>query len=297
MCLHLQIYTSISILVFDYFETLILEINYIWKSKGIAGKILFSLTRYLPFLYLLLSLFDSYLREAISFKTCSTLRDAVAGCVCAGVIVSEVILLLRTFALWGKNRTLLISLAILLGCICVISVLIISFYLGSREDQKYSFPNSNGCTYISDSKMSLVVIFLLLLNETGKWWHNHNQHCDLSNSPLVIFILTAWIGVQRYRHSITPLVSVLYRDGVLYYALIMGISCGYIFITTMGPENYHDLFFLLQCTMHNVLASRIVLHTRNVAAGRGGSSISINETLEFRVFGDGEASNHILENS
>ncbi|KAF9459076.1 hypothetical protein BDZ94DRAFT_1239511 [Collybia nuda] len=140
---------SISILVFDYFETLIPEPSYYFQALEM-GQIL---------------------KGAMTF-----------------------ILILRTFALWEKNRTVLISLAILQGCICVISVLIISFYLGS--------------------------------------WKG------------LIFILTVWIGVKKYRHSITPLVWVLYRDGVLYYISIIGISCGYILMTTIGPDNYHDLFFL-----------------------------------------------------
>ncbi|KAF9459072.1 hypothetical protein BDZ94DRAFT_1269120 [Collybia nuda] len=251
--------------------------KHIWKPKGISGKILFSLTRYLPFLYLPLCLFTDSLHEGVSPKTCSILISVIMWPAYLGIMVSEIILLLRTFALWGKNRTLLISLSIFLGCIGGVCIPMIIIYIRSRQYQTIPSPTSSSCSFTEDSKMKIIVLVLILLNET------------------VIFIFTIWIGVNRYRHTMTPLVLVLYRDGVLYYAFIIGISCSYIFVMTTNPGIYHHLFFIFQCTMHNILTSRIILHTRDVAAGRGGSLISVIGTLEFGVFGDGQVST--LENS
>ncbi|KAF9459070.1 hypothetical protein BDZ94DRAFT_1239506 [Collybia nuda] len=181
--------------------------------------------------------------ETLALEKCSILLTAIIWFGSAGVTVSELILLLRTFALWGKDRTLLISLLIFSGCTGVACILITNIYTKSWKYKIFLLPNISGCFSTNDSKISLIAVGLLLVNETGKLWHNQNRCLTLSNSSLVIFILTIWIGVKRYRHSITPLVSVLYRDGVLYYAFIIGITCGYIFVMVMGPKNYHDLSF------------------------------------------------------
>lgn len=73
---------------------------------------------------------------------------------------------------------------------------------------------------------------------------------------IVVFTLTMWMGIQKYRHSRNPLVAVLYRDGILYFALIFGgsrvplipppvldlgscphtaTSLSYILVLTLGP--------------------------------------------------------------
>lgn len=43
-----------------------------------------------------------------------------------------------------------------------------------------------------------------------------------AEAPLVVLILTLWSGWKRFRHSATPLLSILYRDGVLFFILLVG---------------------------------------------------------------------------
>lgn len=44
----------------------------------------------------------------------------------------------------------------------------------------------------------------------------------MNSVPAVILILTLWAGYKRFRHSTTPLLVILYRDGVLFFSLLLG---------------------------------------------------------------------------
>ncbi|KAF9459079.1 hypothetical protein BDZ94DRAFT_1312716 [Collybia nuda] len=102
-------------------------------------------------------------------------------------------------------------------------------YLNSEKYVEPPFPTSNGCFNIGSNKIFLGIV-LLVLYET------------------VIFTLTIWVGVERYRHTFTPLFVILYRDGICFFALIFIVSCTSIFVLTLAPEEYLET--TLMCDFH-----------------------------------------------
>ncbi|KAF9469460.1 hypothetical protein BDZ94DRAFT_1231135 [Collybia nuda] len=103
----------------------------------------------------------------LELETCSKLGSATLWMATLGILVSEdsssyydlkVILLLRTYALWGNNLITLIFLTTLLGCIYISDAVII----------KSPSPAISGCFEVDASKISFLAIVLLLLNESGK---------------------------------------------------------------------------------------------------------------------------------
>ncbi|KAF9465496.1 hypothetical protein BDZ94DRAFT_1253950 [Collybia nuda] len=255
---------SLVIFIFDYFQTLDLEIDYVWKSKGFTGKALFFLNRYPPFVDVPLTVYY-YLNGGVSSRTCSILDSVTIWMTSFGIAMSEVILLLRTYALWGRNRIILVILTTLLVGIYITVIVILTIFIRSVKYGNPPLPIISGCYDVEGSDILFVVFVLLLLNET------------------IVFTLTMWVGVKRYRHAHNPLVVVLYRDGILFFGLIFAISCSYILVLTVGPEEFYDILNTFQRVMHSILASHIILHVRETAATGTDDSVEMSTSLTIRV--------------
>ena len=82
-----------------------------------------------------------------------------------------------------------------------------------------------GCFPISNSSVGLYDYVLVIIYESGE--PDIKSFLSTLNrelASLVVLILTLWSGWQRFRHSATPLLSILYRDGVLFFVLLVGES-------------------------------------------------------------------------
>ncbi|TFK26597.1 hypothetical protein FA15DRAFT_654268 [Coprinopsis marcescibilis] len=73
------------------------------------------------------------------------------------------------------------------------------------------------------------------------------------------------VGTARYRRSASILVRVLYRDGVLYYAILFSISLVQIVVMLTGPLEHYDLLVQVQQVLHTVLACRVWVNARKAA--------------------------------
>ncbi|KAF8976886.1 hypothetical protein BDQ17DRAFT_1417632 [Cyathus striatus] len=82
--------------IYDVCLTLDLEITFIWKSPGSFTKALYLLTRYLPFVDV--------------------------GMIAIGVAGGQVILSLRTWAFWRKQRYILVILSFVWVIVCAIQL-------------------------------------------------------------------------------------------------------------------------------------------------------------------------------
>jgi len=103
-----------------------------------------------------------------------------------------------------------------------------------------------GCYAIVDSKVAFGNFALLMLHEA------------------LIMTLTLWIGIKKYRHSRSILITNLYRNGILYLIGILLISAGNIVVILAGPPEFRRLFNTFQRIMHSMLSTRIMLHVRQM---------------------------------
>ncbi|KAH6912018.1 hypothetical protein BKA70DRAFT_1559517 [Coprinopsis sp. MPI-PUGE-AT-0042] len=83
-------------------------------------------------------------------------------------------------------------------------------------------------------------------------------------------LMSLWYGVKLF-WSVQPapsaslLVRIFYVDGALYFAAITGISIANIVVSLHAPYQYRLTLAIPQIVVHAVLASRMVLHLREVA--------------------------------
>ncbi|KAF9456990.1 hypothetical protein BDZ94DRAFT_1241108 [Collybia nuda] len=126
---------SLVIFVYDYFHTLGLERKHVWKANGMAGKVLFFLNRYPPFVDVSLAAFY-YLNRGLSSESCSALVMVIVWMTFVGILMSEAY------------------------CFYVISFI---------YDIDGSPPQDGilGCYDTEDRDVFFVVFVLLLLNETA----------------------------------------------------------------------------------------------------------------------------------
>lgn len=173
-------------------------------------------------------------------------------------------MILRTYALWGSDRRILIILFSTFFGVSAPCLAILVYFIRSL---RYGDSPLSGC-YVTESSGILFANFvLLMLFET------------------IIMCLTIWIGIKRFRHSRNRLVHILYRDGIFYFVYIFMISMGNIIVLLAGPPQYLDLMTTLQRVVHSILSTRIILHTRASAAGSGRRRETLGPAMtDFPIF-------------
>lgn len=223
-----------------------MEVEFIWTSEWNVGKVLFLLARYTAFVDVPLVLYYA-LAPNVSHRTCHQVYAVSSYSTALGIAFSEAIMIIRTYALWGNNRKILIFLLTFLGLIAAPVLVILTFFLRSLKYGEPPLPTVTGC-YPTEGSIILFADFVLLISlET------------------VIMALTLWIGVKRFRHSHNRLVYTLYRDGIFFFVYLFLISAGNIIVLVAGPPEYVDLLNTFQRVMHSVLSTRVMLHVRDTA--------------------------------
>ncbi|KAF8525073.1 hypothetical protein BU17DRAFT_83985 [Hysterangium stoloniferum] len=99
-----------ALLAYEYFLTLDREIYFVWGSQWSLGKVIFFLNRYSPIIDTTLAIY--ILTGVKDQRLCPALSTATAGAFVGGMFVSEIVLAMRTYAIWGGRRSILIFLVL-----------------------------------------------------------------------------------------------------------------------------------------------------------------------------------------
>jgi len=111
-------------------------------------------------------------------------------------------------------------------------------------------PNTPGCFLIAQKDVLFVVFVLIMSFET------------------VILTLTLVKGLEHFRRASSPLVAVLYRDGMLNYVYLFILSAINLAVITSAPGGYTTTLTAMQRVAHAILSGRILLHLRQAATAR-----------------------------
>ncbi|KAG7091384.1 hypothetical protein E1B28_010422 [Marasmius oreades] len=168
-----------------------------------------------------------------------------------GILLSELILGLRIWGVWGRKPSIAAILVVIsLGC----SIPAVIFFERFLKGIQYPELNIAGpdqlrrCLTLMRNKEVYVCWILLMIYDSTS------------------FILMAIPGFQAYRTGgSSNLVKVVYRDGVIYYALIFMVSLINVIIILLLPADLVIIISPFERVLHSVLASRAILHIRKVA--------------------------------
>ncbi|KLO15028.1 hypothetical protein SCHPADRAFT_282963 [Schizopora paradoxa] len=247
-------YFYLSNAVILYYDTLLNlreDVKYIWMSRWSLGKCLYILSRYLAFVDLTLLLvytFDSRLRPS----QCLPLYKASAWFQVAGVIFAELILIVRTYAIYQRSRPML----------CYLIALHLGLTLPSLNIINRSF------AFISygPSPAPTIIPCVPTIGDV-RWWI---PFMCIAIFDLNIVTLTLWKAVMDWRSGATrtEFIITLYRDGFMYFAGMFATSLtNVILMKVMRQTPYFLLFVGWQRLLHALLSARLIINVRRASLG------------------------------
>ncbi|TFK17666.1 hypothetical protein FA15DRAFT_675918 [Coprinopsis marcescibilis] len=252
---------SATLLFYDISLTFEKEVATVWQAKKTLGTSLFFINRYLPPVIFFLDLaaqfrFNPDVKFCKNYELSSTILDFAA------IAVVEAVLIMRTHALY-QNQKLLYALCAL-GIISIINMatcfLIVLNYLTFVPASTLGLVGClSGCT--SPVCRPLLIAFWIpfMLFET------------------LVFALTARKSYTSYRiarnNQTTRLVSMLFRDGLVYYIIIICVSLFNFFIWIFDPFASYLAVGLLKC-LQATICSRLLLNIRGMLEPQTGTTFT-----------------------
>jgi len=243
--------------IWDYILTFRMEVDLVWKSKWNFMKGLYLLQRYSPFIDTTWLVLYYQTGGGLTKVACRNLYYGAGATTIVGLAASDMILTLRTWAVWNRNQRLSIILPILYvlvwgSCFVILVICINSITFGDPP-----YPGSTGC-FLMDANQN--ILFFLLWVQLFVW-----------NALVLMLMLVP--AVQAYRSGGNrALTRAVYRDGVIYYLYLFVLSFINVVVVRTLPPQYQQLLLSLQRVLHSMLTSRVLLHIRAQAEDNLGSS-------------------------
>ncbi|TDL21437.1 hypothetical protein BD410DRAFT_840625 [Rickenella mellea] len=158
-----------------------------------------------------------------------------------GIIISEFILMMRTYALWGLKRSVFVGLTILAIVIYIPAIIITQI-----EVESFAYVgSSSGCQRTKPASKIIFLAFVLLA---------------ISETVLVLMtVVKVWNLKLR---SNSRFLSTMYRDGLIYYLYLFGMTLINLIIPLTAPADFSHWLITPQRVLHSVLCTRVLLHIR-----------------------------------
>ncbi|KAH8828630.1 hypothetical protein DL96DRAFT_1012758 [Flagelloscypha sp. PMI_526] len=245
--------SALSILIWDWLLTLDLEIRLVWPNKLSVGKVLFFLARYLPFVDILVGIiFSKKVDAGTDGRACSIIYAWMIWLEVFGIHVVQVILILRTWALYGRNKWVLAGLVAMLFVTVAFCGTTDQLLLKSIVWAGPAFSGISGCIVIraDDLRVRLAGNYLAIM----------------ALESIILLALLFRVMKLRKVSSASPLINIIYQDGLLFYFFVFVVSIVNVVTVFTVPQAYCAVLILFQRAMHSVAASRILLDIRQVAS-------------------------------
>ncbi|KAG0703301.1 hypothetical protein DFH29DRAFT_917323 [Suillus ampliporus] len=234
-------YTSMATFwTYDYACSLREEWTFLHQSRWTKVKGLYILTRYLPFSFLTLNLWRSFTPNENS-ATCLRLDNIGSGISLISMACSGCFFVLRTYALWNKNR---IVLAVMISTFLAFFAASIGLSLNTLANSYVvtsAIPGITGCYHISNS-LFIPYIFLFAFQ-------------------LGLLVLTLIRAIHIWRTVNSPLYDVLTKHNIFYYACGLFLSVVNVLTSVLFSNNtYHSISENFQFFILPILATRMHLY-------------------------------------
>ncbi|KAF7430166.1 hypothetical protein PC9H_005866 [Pleurotus ostreatus] len=200
--------SSAIILVYDYIITFDLEVSLIWfyHSGWSWTTMLYILNRYLPFVDTINGLWHDFVL-GIPRDACMLSFQATGWLYVIGISVTEIILTIRTWAIWRRDRRLAAILLLFFAAVWGPKFAVMAIFTKSLQFDPAPYPSFVGCNLVAANQILFVSWALLMVYQAG------------------ILILMAYRGYIGYcSGGNTALFTAVYRDGILYYLYLFVLS-------------------------------------------------------------------------
>ncbi|RPD66287.1 hypothetical protein L226DRAFT_609156 [Lentinus tigrinus ALCF2SS1-7] len=269
---------AFTVLYFDYSLTVTSEINWYWSPPSLSlSSFLFALSRYFGLLGPI-PVFFEYVMTDFSEHRCRQfqLYHQVYAIMSQGIVA--ILLILRTYALYNCSKRMLIVLIgmhIGGGIQCLTAVLTGKSVLTNDTALGFKIPGCN----------------LALTNDQG-------LHLALAWSAMLwfdscIFALTFWKAIQVRREVAGGLLVTIFRDGTVYYAILVAVNVVNILTFLVTPSNspLKGSATTLTNVLSVTLTSRLMLNLRDPSIQ---SRRRINGTSRHEAWTTGQFSSRMM---
>ncbi|KAL4264397.1 DUF6533 domain-containing protein [Pleurotus pulmonarius] len=239
--------TSVTLLVFDYSLTVAAEPDLIWSAPWSLGKALFLLTRYLPLLDGSLSLYRDF---GPPTQPCGLVDDIIGWSIIIGTAITELIMILRVWALWTRSRWVGVGLAILSASALVVTGIAYVKFSQNRKYDKDVITNQVGCRPKDGSNAERTIFIMVTVFE------------------ILMVILTVTRGLLDQHLQTSSVIRGAYRDGVMYYALLAISSAINATVMSKTKSPVATMLVFPQRILHSIFSARIILRVRGDALKR-----------------------------
>ncbi|KLO20133.1 hypothetical protein SCHPADRAFT_934741 [Schizopora paradoxa] len=227
------------------------EVFFIWFQRWSVGKALYILTRYSTLVDIIALLwydFNPHYAANASYQSCHVSYSIAAWSMTFGIVISEVVLVIRTYAIWEQNKLVLFILTSQQTAVVALSIYYVNKSIALITFIPSPAPHIVACLPISTGSKLFVTYFCVMISE------------------LIVLILSLYKGLHQWRYESTPLVRTLYRDGVLYFAVMFSISLvNAVIILKEINSPYYYITTEMQRVFHSILASRLLINVRKAA--------------------------------
>ncbi|KAG1790200.1 uncharacterized protein HD556DRAFT_1393246 [Suillus plorans] len=236
-------YVSTTVIwVYDYIITFDDELAYLRKSTWGKVKILYLMCRYLPFVLLAA---DTYqvLQPALPLSQCQTYFQINSWLEGITLVAAEWMFILRTYAIWGRSKRILIILLGSFFAILIPVIYILTSFGNSVTISEPPIPNITSCYNVEESRIIVVAYVLLVIAE------------------FEILSFTLYRSIKHYR-SLTNdnhLLNILIQHNIFYFICGLFFSLLVILTIALLPSVYGDMASNLQVTVHSLLVTRMHL--------------------------------------
>ncbi|KAL1941559.1 hypothetical protein VTO73DRAFT_6998 [Trametes versicolor] len=281
---------SYTLLWLEMTSTLPDEVKYIWPSRWSFMKAVFFINRYTPLVDLTLNI--SLVLYTTNPQSCKIQYDILAGSYVFGSLASEAIIMARTMALYNFS----IFVILLMGA-AGLGILIPSIVICHSFLSQIDYPDAailrfiGGCVPTVEARPVWVLYTCLMASETivvlltlgavkvdAATFAAAAAASDLTQSPMY--------QTPSERKHRSPLVHTMYRDGSLYYVVLLMFSIANLCFMLLAPKAASSVIQMPFRVVHSTMCSRVLLNLRKVAAKL--TDMSYDEFRQSRLaFGPG----------
>ncbi|GAB1520962.1 hypothetical protein RhiTH_004051 [Rhizoctonia solani] len=230
---------SFVFMIYDHMITFAEEVDRVWQREWTGATWLFFLNRYLTELQFIVNL---HFMIHIGLARCEDFIPFPGASTLISIAIAEIILILRTYALYQRNPWILV----LLGVFWVGQVIVMGTVM--RHPTRLRLPEGFvGC--IQGGEGSYV----------GAFWL-----APLATDSLV-FLLTVFksLGYIYKTKCRVPLIHVILRDGILYFAIILFANLLNCFLYYLAPPSIKVIGASFSQIITVVMISRLQLNLRS----------------------------------
>lgn len=236
---------SVAMFLYDYMITFGMEVDLVWSSRWGFMKMAYLSQRYMPFIDTVWLCLHHQTGSNLTPKNCHLLYRIRSWMIILGFANSELILTLRAWAVWNRNKYLAIFLPTLCGTAIIANLVVMGIFLKDLKIGPQPYPDFLGCL-VSDSNHILYMCWVIL-----------------TSYEFVILILMIIPGIEAYRlGGDKALYEVVFRDGILSYIYLFALSTLNVVVVFKLPNSYLNLLASPERVLHCLLSSRVLLHIR-----------------------------------